>query len=79
MNQLKHQKKSLVSKGFLQTKENTQRVNNLYLDKEIANSSQPVGNARLGLPQPVVIRDADVVDILKERIFAGENQLIQTL
>jgi len=57
----------------------SKQPNNSYLNKEVADSSQAISNAGLGLSQPVVVRNADIVHILKKSIFARENQLIQSL
>ena len=42
------------------------------LNEEVADSSEAVGDARLLLSKPVVVRDADVVDLLQELgVLAG--------
>lgn len=54
-------------------------ANWLHLNVEVADSSEPVGDAGLGLAQPVVVRDADVVHVFQEGVFTGKHQLIQAL
>ena len=49
------------------------------LHEEVADASEAVGDAGLGLAQPVVVWDAHVVDVLQEGVLAGEDELIQTL
>lgn len=51
----------------------------LYLKEEVADSPQPVSDAGFGFPQPVVVRDANIVHIFQESVFSGKNQLIQAL
>ena len=47
------------------------------LNEEVADAPEPVGDAGLVLPQPVVVRDADVVHILKEHVLLCKDQRIQ--
>lgn len=35
----------------------------LHLDEEVADASQAVGDAGFGLAQPIVVRDADIVNV----------------
>lgn len=51
---------------------------NPHLHEEVADPSQAVGDARFGLPQPVVVRDADVVHVFEKGVFSREHQVIQT-
>lgn len=48
--------------GFIYTADAYELLE-LYLKEEVADPSQTVGDARLGLSQPVVIRDADIVHV----------------
>lgn len=50
-----------------------------YLDEKVADAPEAVGDAGLLLPQPVVVRNADVVHVFKEGVLLGKNQLIQAL
>ena len=50
-----------------------------YLDEEVADAPQAVGDAGLALPQPVVVGNADVVHVPEERVFPGKDQLVQAL
>lgn len=49
------------------------------LQSKVANSPQTVGDARLLFAQPVIVRNANVISPLKERMLPGEQQLIKTL
>lgn len=49
----------------------------LYLDTEVTDTSQSVRDARFGLAQPVVIRDAHIVHVRQELVFLREQQIIQ--
>lgn len=53
-------------------------LNYSHLHEEVANPSQTVGDARFGLSQPVVVRDADVVHVFKKGVLSREHQFIQT-
>lgn len=50
----------------------------LHLHEEVADPSKTVGDARFGLPQPVVVRDADIVHVFQKGVFLREHQFIQT-
>lgn len=50
----------------------------LHLHEEVADPSQAVGDARFGLSQPVVVRDADIVHVFQKGVFSREHQVIQT-
>lgn len=50
-----------------------------YLDEKVADAPEAVGDAGLLLPQPVVVRNADVVHVFKEGVLLGKNQFIQAL
>lgn len=50
----------------------------LHLHEEVADPSKTVGDARFGLSQPVVVRDADIVHVFQEGVFSREHQIIQT-
>jgi hypothetical protein len=43
-----------------------QEQNKIYLNEEVADPAKTVGDTRLILAKPVVVRDADVVNILKK-------------
>lgn len=62
--------------GGEETPQNTKNSTR-YLDEKVANAPEPVGDAGLLLPQPVVVRDADVVHVFEERVFPGKNQVVQ--
>ncbi len=48
-----------------------QEQNKSYLNEEVADPTKTVGDTRLILAKPVVVRDADVVNILqKVGVFA---------
>ena len=52
----------------------------VYLDEEVANTSQTIGQTRFVLSQPVIVRDAAVVDLLHELgVLPGHQHLVQTL
>lgn len=51
----------------------------LYLKKEVADSPQAISDARFGFAQPVVVRDADIVHVFQESVFAGKHKLVQAL
>lgn len=48
-----------------------------YLDEEVANAPETIGDTGLLLAQPVVVRNAHVVHIFEERVFSGEDQIVQ--
>ena len=52
----------------------------LNLQEKVANSTESIGDARLGLSQPVVVGDADVVDSLHEVCAGpGVKEVIESL
>lgn len=51
----------------------------LDLNEEIADSSQTIGDTGFVLAQPVVVRDADVVHVLKESVLSRKHKIIQAL
>lgn len=48
-----------------------------YLNEEVANAPETICDTGLLLPQPVIVRNADVVHIFKECVFTGKNQFVQ--
>lgn len=44
-----------------------------YLNEEVTDASEAVCDARLILPQPVVVGNADVVHVFEELVFLGKN------
>lgn len=47
------------------------------LDEKIADAAEPIGDAGLVLPQPVIVGDADEVHILKELVLLGKDECVQ--
>lgn len=48
-----------------------------YLNEKVANAPETICDAGLLLPQPVIVRNADVVHIFEECVFPGKNQVVQ--
>lgn len=49
------------------------------LDVEVADAPEAVGDAGLALAQPVVVGDADKVNVVEELVLLGVQQLIKPL
>lgn len=51
----------------------------LYLEEEVADSPQTIGDAGFGFAQPVVVRDADIVHVFQESVFSCKHKIIKAL
>lgn len=51
----------------------------LYLEEEVADSPQTISDAGFGFPQPVIVRDADIVHVFQESVLSSKHQVIQAL
>lgn len=72
------QLRATKDKGDYRLRETGRNTENAgYLNEEVANAPETICDTGLLLPQPVIVRNADVVHIFKECVFTGKNQFVQ--